>query len=525
MKACLMPVLFSLLYFEGVAQSAGIGTTSPHATAQLDISSFNHGILIPGLTAVQRTGISFPATGLVVYQTGPDSAGFYFYTGSKWSWIQPVSNLDTLKWDANNNTGTNAALHFIGARDSVPLTIKVNKQPAGRTDTSGPVSILRRTLMYYTPDVYYIPEFKRRTATGDSALYNNDVGGSDNTGIGEKALFSNTNGSQNTAIGKHALYKNVTRSDNTAIGYKALENINTSFNTAVGSRAGRQITSGALTTAIGYNAAASTTSGDAVTAIGYAAGYSNTTGSYNTAIGSFSGFGPGTLTNATAIGANALVNTSNSLVLGNNANVGIGTSAPVEKLEVAGNIKTEGFIMAPGAGTGKFLVTDDAGRGSWGTVYREYQIAIPAQAFHAATGLDAGSRRFRAVNEVYAGNNGELIAENMYESVLEAPLIVPNGAYITGIRFFVKDNNPNYELTGRMVCYSHSNNSFTTTFSGGSGLAFNAGFTGFLLPLSNLINTVTGSYVIQVYAQNLSGRTAWFGLSLMSAVVTYTMPL
>ncbi len=60
----------------------------------------------------------------------------------------------------------------------------------------------------------------------------------------------------------------------------------------------------------------------------------NTTGSNNTAIGAFADVsGPG-LTNATAIGANATVSQSNSLILGNNANVGIGTTAPSASLQV-----------------------------------------------------------------------------------------------------------------------------------------------------------------------------------------------
>lgn len=43
-----------------------------------------------------------------------------------------------------------------------------------------------------------------------------------------------------------------------------------------------------------------------------------------------------TLTDATAIGANALVNTNNSLILGNSVNVGIGTSSPDALLNVSG---------------------------------------------------------------------------------------------------------------------------------------------------------------------------------------------
>lgn len=74
--------LISLL-FNTLQSQVGIGTTSPDASAQLEINSNSKGFLTPRLTAAQRTGISNPATGLLVYQTDGTS-GFYYYTGSSW---------------------------------------------------------------------------------------------------------------------------------------------------------------------------------------------------------------------------------------------------------------------------------------------------------------------------------------------------------------------------------------------------------------------------------------------------------
>jgi microcystin-dependent protein len=62
----------------------GIGTNSPHASAQLDVTSTDKGALMPRLTESQRTGISSPAAGLLVYQTD-GASGFYYYTGSAWT--------------------------------------------------------------------------------------------------------------------------------------------------------------------------------------------------------------------------------------------------------------------------------------------------------------------------------------------------------------------------------------------------------------------------------------------------------
>ena len=62
-------------------------------------------------------------------------------------------------------------------------------------------------------------------------------------------------------------------------------------------------------------------------ALGFESGRGNAGGFNNTFVGFGADAGAGSLTNATAIGNNARVNVSNAFVLGNAANVGIGTSA------------------------------------------------------------------------------------------------------------------------------------------------------------------------------------------------------
>jgi len=67
------------------AQGLSVNNTGATAntTAMLDVSSTSQGMLIPRLTTTQRTGISSPATSLIVYQTD-GTPGFYYYTGSAW---------------------------------------------------------------------------------------------------------------------------------------------------------------------------------------------------------------------------------------------------------------------------------------------------------------------------------------------------------------------------------------------------------------------------------------------------------
>ena len=84
------------------------------------------------------------------------------------------------------------------------------------------------------------------------------------------------------------------------------------------------------------------TTGSSNTFVGSIAGANNIAGTSNTIIGANADVGSGSLTNATAIGANAAVSTSNSMVLGGvtgqsgtSINVGIGTTAPKARLEIA----------------------------------------------------------------------------------------------------------------------------------------------------------------------------------------------
>jgi hypothetical protein len=61
----------------------GIGTTTPNASAKLEIASTDKGLLIPRMTKTQREAISLSAAanGLLVYQTD-DLAGFYVNTST-----------------------------------------------------------------------------------------------------------------------------------------------------------------------------------------------------------------------------------------------------------------------------------------------------------------------------------------------------------------------------------------------------------------------------------------------------------
>lgn len=186
-------------------------------------------------------------------------------------------------------------------------------------------------------------------AMGMQTLMANSTGYG-NTALGTRALSSNT-ANYNTAVGTSALQLGSTGTGGTAVGVNALYNNTANYNTAVGQNALKANTSGYWNTAIGRNALGGDSGGNTTgyynVALGYGAGVTstaanaNTTGNKNVYIGVNAG--PGTSTqysNSIAIGYNALVSQSNSMVLGGTGadavNVGIGTTAPTNKLEIDG---------------------------------------------------------------------------------------------------------------------------------------------------------------------------------------------
>lgn len=74
--ACLLAALVPVANAQ-----VGIGTNNPNPSAAVDITSTSKGLLIPQMTAAQRTAITNPATGLLVIQTD-STAGFYYNAGT-----------------------------------------------------------------------------------------------------------------------------------------------------------------------------------------------------------------------------------------------------------------------------------------------------------------------------------------------------------------------------------------------------------------------------------------------------------
>lgn len=179
---------------------------------------------------------------------------------------------------------------------------------------------------------------------------NANTTGHDNTLLGYRSGFSSTTANYNLFSGGYAGANNKTGSLSTYLGYESGYNALADSNTFVGYRSGYSTTSGKSNTFFGSLSGRGNATGSRNTFVGNGAGPANGNGDDNVYLGYTTGnrdggsrntfLGTGAdalannLTNATAIGAGAGVAISDAVVLGNRANVGIGTDAPTARLHV-----------------------------------------------------------------------------------------------------------------------------------------------------------------------------------------------
>ena len=112
--------MLSFFAFMHVNAQTGIGTSTPDASAKLDVSSTNKGFLPPRVTLTgisDNSTIASPATGLLVYNTGTNvglAAGYYYWNGNAWATIATAGG-----------SGSFAASFLRGSRTAVQSSIAV----------------------------------------------------------------------------------------------------------------------------------------------------------------------------------------------------------------------------------------------------------------------------------------------------------------------------------------------------------------------------------------------------------------
>jgi hypothetical protein len=229
MKKALFCILLTAISLLLNAQNVGINTTSPDNSAALDVVSTSKGMLVPRMTEAQRTAITSPAKGLLVFQTN-NTEGFYFHNGTAWQYLDVPTKIQ----DADSNTKIEVEKTANDNQISFSLDgteyFKMNKGSLEVLNTGGSV-------------------FMGKEA-GLDEIYG---AGSRNVGIGFQTLKATQGSFNNVAVGARALWSQADGGDNVAVGTDALRSNNNYFNTAIGSYAGAENT-GSGNVFIGHHA-------------------------------------------------------------------------------------------------------------------------------------------------------------------------------------------------------------------------------------------------------------------------------
>src|SRR6476661_825810 len=203
---CCPLLLLSCLPLLGRGQAVGVGTTSPSDKAALEVHSpgGNTGLLIPRLTATQRSSIASPPQGLLVYQTdgsagGGPQTGFWYYAGSPTGWTFLSSAADNL----GNHTATQNL--SLGANALTGTGANLGSAVGVGVTAAGGLNLAQNTA---GNNLYLGYEAGAAITTGASNHF-----------VGFRSGASTTTGGNNYFSGTLSGYANETGSQNVFVGF------------------------------------------------------------------------------------------------------------------------------------------------------------------------------------------------------------------------------------------------------------------------------------------------------------------
>jgi len=280
-----------------------------------------------------------------------------------------------------------------------------------------------------------------RNATGVQNSFFGLFSGSENTTGGSNSFFGNASGASNTTGQQNAFFGSSAGFGNTT----------GSLNSVFGQGAAQQNTTGQFNSSFGWFAGTNNQSGFANTFIGEESRFDslNTAGSNNTLLGSNTTLPP-ELNNATAIGAFARVTQSNSMVLGSGVNVGIGTSAPIAKLQINTTALDQHLYLSKAAPS--LALGDNDVRSS---ATRNAIFALSTAPGHF--GVEAGGLMIAT----YGNDHGNIYVDSNYSGIGATNLILQ--PFIGNVA--IGTNNPTLaklqvETSTGTGVYSNTSNSF-----------------------------------------------------------------
>ena len=236
-----IPLIFCLIFCQASFAQTGIGTSSPDASAKLEVSSSNKGFLPPRVTLTSGTDnstIPNPATGLLIYNTGNNPnlvAGYYYWNGANWATIA-------------NATGSGVSASYMrGSRTTSQTTGIVNNglvvftqvdqsvgQDISLNTSTGQITLAAGRTYHLQAQV---PNFQ--TSTSDSRpqfIWYNETNSSN---IGSSSASYSPGSTAGWGATGGLAYAIITTSTQTVVSFRILQNFNVSqlggsgdFNTA-----------------------------------------------------------------------------------------------------------------------------------------------------------------------------------------------------------------------------------------------------------------------------------------------------
>ncbi len=454
----------------------------PDTSAMLDISSTTKGLLIPRMTKAEKNAIPLPGSGLLVYQTAPDSVGFHYFDGANWLWLATNSSKEA--WITTGNSGTDTAVNFLGTTDDKAIMLRQHNLPIGQLNS--------KTHNYFI---------------GGGAGVANTA--SNNTGYGDSTLARNTSGTGNTAVGHRALVGAVavTGDRNVAVGSNSLSALSTGFqNIAVGDSAMANMQTGFNNVTAGSGAMEYASKGESNVALGTWALRNNDSASYNIAIGTAALFSNVQSRNI-GIGHTALYYSNRSF----NTAIGYAAGYLNNYLQTSNDQGIENTYVGYGTGYGANTASKNVAighRALAGTIYfngddpsngyYKRNVAIGDSAMFSAYGSDNVAIGFKAIfNGLTTGRHVAIGSRALYNTVAGYPN--------TAIGYSSQDSNSTGAANTSLGSYSLVNN--TTGYNNTAiGNAAMFGATNAINPAYMYDNTAIGNDALRLI--RYSGETA-----------------
>lgn len=329
-KLALLISVFAIV-FSVIGQNIAITDDNGYTvdpSAMLDVKATDKGVLIPRVTSAQRTAISTPANGLLVFDI--NDTAFYFFNGTGWIslsntgdiWTKSGNDIHTSNLNDKIGVGTTAPVGKLEVKADAAIAadepifevinangdtvfavypegvrIYVDDNPAKATGSKGGFAVggfsdakgITNEYLRITPDsvrIYIDEDFTAVKSTGSKGGF--AVGGfSDAKGLSNNSyLYVIDDSTRVYSVDSTAGFEVGTIEGGNTDGFLNM----TKRNYFIGHKSGEKNISGDINTFFGYNTGLNNVSGSKNVFVGFQSGFFNQSGYENIFVGNRSGF-------------------------------------------------------------------------------------------------------------------------------------------------------------------------------------------------------------------------------------------